>query len=1030
MKKRCALALLPVLSCSLLHAAIDAGWIARAVDDDERQSPVAVPVSAGQTNTMRQLSLRTDTTRISVVKSGEGMLEIGGVALLDYYGYTRPAGGSFDVTVSGGGFGVLPAVSPAGGGFDAAAYIHVDASAEGAFDSYVEGGVEYVRTWRDLRGENAHSVAGGYDAGKPTKFPALVESAALGGRKVVDLGVYAEGANISESTGTSYLVFDGFNVREGFFVMRQKEAGANGAQPFFLGVSSDSYPFHRGDDGWRILSGQNAAEHARGGVWHVDGCRVSPTEFMLDNGFHLVSFALDEGIYVNDIGWDRTYRCGGLEIAEVVLFATELDPSVRRSIEVALMEKWLPSLAHPSAATPMQIANYSGSVLDAGRDVEIGNLNAGGAVFVKSGAGEVLVDSFASLAGVDIREGTMDFSSGVDGILKGAFFHIDPSVASSLVFDSTGNVCRVDSLVGDGNYASNTYNAQSGAELESISVGGRDLKLLDFGPYYSCTNGMFTNNAPVEALAPAGVSAMDWRSGTDGLKSFFIVVEENEIHPQAPENAIKDQYLLGYVGGPDFDRSSRFLMSPDNASVYASALKSVKWKLDGLPVSSERTVMPAGLHVISCVIPDGQSPVRANRFAQDQGNRIGGLKYGEVVVFNRSLSAEEEDAVNAYLIGKWLGGESYSVEMLLDTADLHLDPSNADTLEHYVDGGGVTNMNEVVAIRDTRSYRPVVASLTPHSRANATLVAAAPSGLDMLDFGVYDEVAIRRADNSCGMVWSDFEWGVKTVFLVISKTSVPGDAYANEEFVLGGRYGTNNYDFHSDSSHYLASWASGAVQGAQWEVDGVRVSPTVDAWAKDTVEVVSIRSGGFMYASQLGQDRDARIGGVRYGEVLLFADALGDADCAKIRNYLMEKWLGRQGGEIPSEESQAAVSVMSSMSFGQGAGLSFGGNLEIADGGQISIELPARNSAIADVGGIFRFGTGVAVAITVAPGGRVQAGTYPLLSAASFEDAENFTGWTLDDSALVEKGLGAAISSGSGQINLVVRSRGMVIIVK
>ncbi|MBP5285568.1 MAG: hypothetical protein ILO34_05605 [Kiritimatiellae bacterium] len=651
----------------------------------------------------------------SVSKTGSGDLVAGGV-----YGLASNGAG-FDGTSAlaiGAGRLVIPAEEAATGSIDDGAWIHLDASAA---DTIVRDGSGNVIGWNDVRasgGHNATAIAP-YEAGQTdyymcVAYPTLVENA-LDDKSVVDLGHYSyhDASNPSGDTvspDAAALVFDSVPVREGFMVVRFKDAGS---ETFLLGHRSVWY-LHPGLSG-ELLSANNANGWAKEGVWRVDGVQVDPLNHAVGtNGFHVISFAFDVGLDVDALTLDRAIRAGGIEIAEMVLFRNQMNNVRWQAIESALMEKWL-GREHPVAEVPAHVDSVvfqSGTSLVAGRDVEIGSLTANG-TFSKSGDGDVSAQSYSGITGVEISGGSLSpavpapDTSEVDAILADAYLHLDPSEEDTLWTQQDGSVAGIYDVRTTAKYAEKT--AQSGANATVVENWSNGLPGLDFGNIW--INGE-TGGSPTDTTA----CGFKWFARSDSVRTVFAVVEKK---------TSRDTFLFGDFH--DGSAGDTYQFHADMGTLIYSVhsngnLHNGLWTVDGNRVDAPLSYpwTNDGVHIIAA---RSTGNVSAGTIAQDRSNptcRVGGMRYGEVIVFERALSDVEFAEVNNYLISKWGGSTgsfssfdiasgsrfAHSCEMgILDGATLELGYPFAALAPVSVDGRvslgtGVTV--EIVSSGDVR----------------------------------------------------------------------------------------------------------------------------------------------------------------------------------------------------------------------------------------------------------------------------------------------------------------------------------------
>ena len=589
----------------------------------------AIKVRAGEDVSVRQVSAQDGV----LVKSGDGTLRVGAIS-------GAAAGTGFadaSVRVLGGAIGTLPPIAPSGSNTHHVAALHLDASAGGSF-TFSEG--DDISEWHDAREDVDVAAA----ASQVYMAPRLVANA-LNGKPVVDLGRYHEvgGQPVSETEGayddSGWFSFQEVQVREGFLVLRDNEIGKR----IFMLSHKTQYKFHRGNNG-RLIDGDNADGYAVRGAWRVDGVPVDPLSHALDDSFHLVSFSLQGTIPANTFGWDRGYRCGGQEIAEVILYSEPLSPAERQATEAQLLAKWF-NAEHP-LSRPVSISSlkYEGGATNtfvATGDAYAGTASGPG-VLSKLGAGTLAVGALCGFSGVDVREGALEVSgSSGPRIMDDAFFHVDPSDESTITRDAAGNVANIVDVRRNGRFASMPDTVPRAPS--TVPDGTNSLSVMDFGPYYYNGNG---------ATRPASVgqdcAALKWNVTATNAHSVFVVFADT-----APQ---KDMPVIGSMGYYHLNRGGNAGGALVDTAWAHPPLRSGKCEfyIDGISASPTETPIPDGLHVLSLVVDQDQAGVTLDIFGEDRLFRWGGVRIGEMAVFERALSRSERETIEEYLKAKWM----------------------------------------------------------------------------------------------------------------------------------------------------------------------------------------------------------------------------------------------------------------------------------------------------------------------------------------------------------------------------------------
>lgn len=321
----------------------------------------------------------------------------------------------------------------------------------------------------------------------------------------------------------------------------------------------------------------------------------------------------------------------------------------------------------------------------------------------------------------------------------------------------------------------------------------------------------------------------------------------------------------------------------------------------------------------------------------------------------------------------------------MDDAFFHIDPSVATTLTK--DGDSVTR------IADVRAGVGVYAANSDKSTAKGPTLVQSPTNLDLLDFGTFAYNVASSSGDTCGMIWSERRTDIYTVCAVVEKKAADHDS-----FLLGDS--AAEYHFHADNGYLLhAGYATAAVRPSVtettvWTLDGTVIDPETTAWPSGlhviTCTIQDRRADGVALsgatAGAFAQDRadPCRIGGMRYGEVLIFTNTISQTQVRAIGAYLKEKWLGAE---------KDTSNGLHGLSVAARSRLSIAGDVTIADNALVSVGFArAGQSGLVEIGGEALLGKNVAVTVGGEPKGRVA-----IVRAGSFAGAESaLPTWTLN----------------------------------
>lgn len=292
----------------------------------------------------------------------------------------------------------------------------------------------------------------------------------------------------------------------------------------------------------------------------------------------------------------------------------------------------------------------------------VGSLVSGG-LFRKTGAGDLKIVNPSDLQSTcGLYEGSLTLGRAETDIpaepIDGAVCHLDASDASTLATDERGLVTGWTDLVNtDRTFAQITDVAAYGAP-QLVTVGGKPL--VDFGAQaeYHAGTGVKTSLSSEKQQAELGEASMLRAVGksVDSVKELFIVAEVTT-DSKSPVTLVGGNWQFGWCLGTD-DANDCFarggLVDPGVAAgdwlVNGAARKSYSRPEKGrLLVYSVKGCFPRYFNCLAGYTRGGDTGI------------FGGLRIGEVLAYDKELTAEERLANHRYLMNKWLAGSDRTV---------------------------------------------------------------------------------------------------------------------------------------------------------------------------------------------------------------------------------------------------------------------------------------------------------------------------------------------------------------------------------
>ena len=512
---------------------------------------------------------------------------------------------------------------------------HVDASADNG--SVMTDPYGYVTNWADVRFNGRWAAA---TNSLINNAPNLLLNA-LNERPVVDFNYYGSGGSapapyVRNSLATErYLSWNAeiANIRTAFWLLGSQNGGG-----FLLGHTA-LYNFHReigtwGDSTVPGLFADSAADGVKNGRIFVDGLKLSSykQQDVLNGDYQLVQLVTTANAAANQFSRDRTSttQCGGQRLGEVVLFSDVLTEKERMNMEALLAAKWFGDLR--------RVALADGTVLDTGADTN------GVVLAALEGAGTVRREGAATLRLLD--------GTGFSGILETRLDRLDVSRLEPPAQPAAGPSLWLDASRPGGV----ALNGTAITNIRDFSVNNLPIGFTGANPVLRAGE---LNGRPVIDLgrAVAGGTALTFDGTRARVLSAFAVHGSQE----------GGGCFLGAATTYPFYRE--FSTSLGTANPYtpiwhpSSSELDVRqgWTyLDGQNVCGVRRGFSGGYGLFSFIVKPRTPFTTPVYIAGDRGSPrpFGGLRFGEILLYDRVLTDAERQQTEAYLNAKWFGRAS------------------------------------------------------------------------------------------------------------------------------------------------------------------------------------------------------------------------------------------------------------------------------------------------------------------------------------------------------------------------------------
>lgn len=425
------------------------------------------------------------------------------------------------------------------------------------------------------------------------------------------------------------------------------------------------------------------------GEFTLDGQQVRPDadcrKTVRDGSLHVLTAGYEHGggtvsLLAGDRFGESSRQIGGVRIAEILLYTNRLTSAERRLNVEYLQRKWFGAVGDGFAG--LRLGATAELEVDGG-ELSVGWMANPGKTLVKSGSGDLTVGRAEdNLDAVTVNGGSVNFAAAVEigddpRPAADPYIWCDPSVEASretfpsnylgrsLTFVTSLNDVRE----GATNHLGEAYSWSrypfatqkafvGGAGVLAYptldtEVGGRPM--VDIGPFFNYGN-------------KEGTIGTD---ETSGLSTYLHLYKKvgGESANTANENRARAIYAVFYKTGSKANvlQSGDWGMRQTDGSTgfiagqYASDLgvQGGHWTYDGKTVepTSVSVTADGSVHVVA-LYAEAAAVVNFRDLGPDMGiggggNFVGGVKFGEILAYDRVLTAQERIDTERYLLKKW-----------------------------------------------------------------------------------------------------------------------------------------------------------------------------------------------------------------------------------------------------------------------------------------------------------------------------------------------------------------------------------------
>lgn len=510
------------------------------------------------------------------------------------------------------------------------------------------------------------------------------------------------------------------------------------------------------------------------------------------------------------------------------------------------------------ASVPLSLDSDMTVDVPSGDTVMYSTLSGGAYTLTKTGGGTLVFETISNAAAkVVVSAGALDVRTAVPpkpAALANAWLHLDATDLSTMTHAESNGVVYVtqwrDVNGGDISLSALGYTASPPGRTNTerrpfITPSFRNGRgVMDLGAVM--------NSRTAEKGAGYG-AAFTFSETCTTMREAFLVVGDTEDSKRSyvdygevsgytnPRCApLLGTWNLGAEAAPFIRGSIKLLNGQKNSSlIYASSTPgaSCAWTLDGTDVADSLTeTLPDGLHLVE-IRANADSGIAFNSLGTERGYYFGGLRYGELAIFDSPLSAADREEVRAYLSARWLPVDIAGLELgegaslvLANDVTLRVAMFKASGAATVSGGGSLkiidvdhTGEGSVAFAGNSQTIRPDASGILPdmafqsggsitsigadarvgHVSVAGTFVKNGGGSLTVMDIDDTTDISVEEGVFSIDPLWfADSGW-LHLDASVTNSSAMTTYAANGTNFITRWydvRHGTSRFAFNDDSS--------------------------------------------------------------------------------------------------------------------------------------------------------------------------------------------------------------------------------------
>ena len=698
------------------------------------------------------------------------------------------------------------------------------------------------------------------------------------------------------------------------------------------------------------------------------------------------SVALDKGINLTHLCCDSLYadHCGGMRVAEVLVYTNVLTAAERRDINTYLMRKWFASYPEADVRTLHAAADESVRVsVPSGRVARVASLVLKGSSIVKTGGGTLEIGSIEPRdAAVTIMDGRVKMASTGGEVsseepANEPLFWYDADSADAFVKsgeDIKGwNDCR--SEYASARKATSAANRSAGYPTNlTVSINGRTHTVVDY---------------PQQGSATGAYMDFPYRKADSSVakqKEAFVVIRFHS------DTFARLYPIFGMYNINRNDRGWYNVLSPSNCEDDWGGVSAT---VNGVPLdpfgaSDGADSIWSGdvWYVVSMAANTTGAGVVMRLGGDKNAGRCGGMTVGEYIGYDRALTPAERRDTVAYLMRKWLGTDHPDAEdrglpnyvypgdrpvVVTSDDDVSIRSCSGGDGSIVKDGAGKVTFDDVIDAYTDISVDSGELAFTQvgfvdksyiHFDASDTSSFVSTYVDDSGATNVAKWADVRGAGATAGKYGGNSTqcFGTNPVVRVVETR--PGQHRQVLDF-LNARNRADSYTYmdcaamlfdgahrpqnvveayeiyadahgcrngmtfgdHNDNAFYrgvdgawFRSWSGASVINGHLAIDGTTVG--YDTVIGDGFHLLTVIPTAGVSVTGFGMSQENNLsGGFCIGELLVFTSAQTDVERSYLQQSLMHKWFGTAPAEWTNEVNSVSVAAGARLTLSENSAL-------------------------------------------------------------------------------------------------------------